>query len=72
MGAIGAVLGAGMNARQHALLHLAMSYYTWRTLTRDSGLSQAAAVDAMVRAIMDAGEQDSPALMELQPDAAFR
>jgi AcrR family transcriptional regulator len=69
MGAIVAVLGAGMNARQHALLHLAMSYYTWRTLVRDSGLSRDDAVDAMVHAVMSAGEHDSPALMELQPEA---
>jgi AcrR family transcriptional regulator len=45
------VLGEGLNARQHAMLGLALSYYTWRTLTRDSGLAQEAAVDAMVRAV---------------------
>ena len=50
------VLGAKLNARQRALVSLALSFYTWRTLARESGLKQAAAVDAMVRAIEAAGE----------------
>lgn len=45
------VLGAGLNARQRALLQLALSFFTWRTLTRDGGLKQGAAVAAMVQAI---------------------
>lgn len=45
------VLGGKLNARQRAMLSLALSFHTWRTLTRDGGLSQAAAVAAMVRAI---------------------
>ena len=45
------VLGAKLNAKQRALLQLALSFYTWRTLVRDSGLKQAAAVEAMVQAI---------------------
>jgi len=45
------VLGAKLNAAQRALLHLALSFGTWRTLVRESGLTQAAAVEAMVRAI---------------------
>lgn len=45
------VLGAGLNATQRALLELALSFYTWRTLEREGGLSQQAAVDVMVRAI---------------------
>ena len=45
------VLGAELNARQRALLELALSFFTWRTLTRDGGLKQGSAVDAMVRAI---------------------
>jgi AcrR family transcriptional regulator len=44
-------LGAGLNARQRAMLGLALSFFTWRTLTRDSGLKQAAAVSAMAQAI---------------------
>ena len=45
------VLGVGLNAKQRAMLGLALSFFTWRTLTRDSGLKQAAAVSAMVEAI---------------------
>jgi AcrR family transcriptional regulator len=50
------VLGAKLNARQRALVALALSFYTWRTLVRESGLKQVAAVDAMVQAIEAAGE----------------
>lgn len=45
------VLGHPLTAKQQALLHVALSYHTWRSLVRDSGLKQAAAVDAMVEAI---------------------
>jgi AcrR family transcriptional regulator len=45
------VLGADLRARQRALLHLALSFPTWRTLVRESGLNNAAAVEAMVQAI---------------------
>jgi len=45
------VLGAKLNARQRALLGLALSFHTWRTLVRENGLKQAAAVMAMVEAI---------------------
>ena len=45
------VLGAKLNAKQRALLQLALSFFTWRSLVRDSGLSRAAAVAAMVAAI---------------------
>ena len=55
MGAYAEVLGAGLDARQRAMLRLAMSFFTWRTLARDAGLGQDAAVDAMVRAILCAG-----------------
>ncbi|MFT3722804.1 MAG: TetR/AcrR family transcriptional regulator [Hyphomonadaceae bacterium] len=50
-----AVLGAGLNAKQRAMLGLALSYFTWRTLTREGGLKQAAAVGAMADAIAAAG-----------------
>jgi hypothetical protein len=33
------------------MLRLALSYYTWRTLVRDAGLTQGAAVAAMVEAV---------------------
>jgi hypothetical protein len=45
------VLGTNLNAAQRALLHLALSFPTWRTLVRESGLTKAAAVEAMVQAI---------------------
>jgi AcrR family transcriptional regulator len=45
------VLGAGLNAKQRAMLHLALSFYTWRSLVRESGMDTAAAVAAMIEAI---------------------
>ena len=45
------VLGIGLNAKQRAMLHLALNFFTWRSLVRESGLSQNAAVAAMVQAI---------------------
>lgn len=45
------VLGAKLNANQRAMLHLALSFYTWRSLAREAGLKPAAAVDAMVGAV---------------------
>ncbi len=45
------VLGAKLSTKQRAVLHLALSYFTWRTLVRESGLKQSAAVGAMVQAI---------------------
>jgi len=45
------VLGANRDARQRALLHLALSFHTWRTLTQDAGLKPAATVDAMVEMV---------------------
>jgi AcrR family transcriptional regulator len=45
------VLGAKLIAKQRALLHLALSYWTWRTLVREAGMKQGAAVEAMVEAI---------------------
>ena len=46
------VLGVGMNPTQRALLHLALGFPAWRALVRDSGLSEAEAVDAMVKAVL--------------------
>jgi AcrR family transcriptional regulator len=45
------VLGDRLNAKQRAMLHLALGFYTWQSLVRDSGLTQDAAVGAMVEAI---------------------
>src|SRR4051812_19137570 len=51
MAAYGEVLGAKLAAKQRAMLRLALSFFTWRTLARESGLKQAAAVAVMVQAI---------------------
>lgn len=50
------VLGARLSAKQRAMLGLALSFFTWRTLTREGGLKQAAAVKAMVQAVDCAAE----------------
>ncbi|HET7911924.1 MAG TPA: helix-turn-helix domain-containing protein [Pseudolabrys sp.] len=47
-------LGAKLNARQRAMLGLALSFYTWRSLVRDGGLTRGAAVGAMLQAIENA------------------
>jgi AcrR family transcriptional regulator len=49
------VLGARLAARPRAMLALALSFHTWRTLVRDGGLKPGAAVKAMVQAIEGAG-----------------
>lgn len=46
------VLGAKLPARQRAMLTLALSFFTWRTLVRESGLKPSTAVDAMVQAVL--------------------
>lgn len=51
MAACQAVLGAKLGARQRAVLRLALSFFTWRTLVREAGLTSAAAAKAMARAI---------------------
>jgi AcrR family transcriptional regulator len=51
MQAYNEVLGAGLSTEQQAVLHLALSFHTWRTLVLDDGLGPAAAVKAMVEAI---------------------
>jgi len=45
------VLGKTLTNRHRVMLHLALSFFTWRTLVRESGLNQEAAVLAMVQAI---------------------
>jgi AcrR family transcriptional regulator len=60
MAAYGEVLGAKLTAKQRAVLRLALSFFTWRTLARESGLKQGAAVAAMVQAI-DCANRDSKA-----------
>mgnify|MGYP001428861224 CR=1 FL=1 len=51
MAAYREVLGAGLTAKQRAMLQLALSFFTWRSLVRDGGLKQRAAVSTMVEAI---------------------
>lgn len=45
------VLGADLTVAQRPILHLALSFHTWRNLVRESGLSTADAAAAMVAAI---------------------
>ena len=45
------VLGANLKARQRPILNLALSFFTWRTLVRDGGLTRRTAARLMVQAI---------------------
>ena len=51
MAAYHEIIGSNLNMKQRAVLRLALSFFTWRTLVRESGLKQGAAVQAMVKAI---------------------
>jgi AcrR family transcriptional regulator len=53
--AIHASLAAGLDDGQQAALAVAMSFYTWRTLSRDLGLPPASAVAVMVRSVRATG-----------------
>jgi AcrR family transcriptional regulator len=64
MAACREVLGEGLGREERAVLELALSYFTWRTLARDGGLDRNAAAASMVRAIASAGD--------LAPQAAGR
>ncbi len=48
------VLGEGFLADQRAMLYIALSFFTWRTLTQQAGVKQAAAVSLMVEAVLNA------------------
>ena len=56
MAAYHEVLGAKLGTKQRAVLRLALSFYTWRTLVVDAGLRHTVAVKAMVQAIEGAGD----------------
>jgi AcrR family transcriptional regulator len=56
MAAYHEVLGAKLTARQRAMLHLALSYFSWRALVGEAGLEQEAAVKIMVQAILSTDE----------------
>ena len=45
------VLGEKLNVKKRAVLQVALNFFTWRTLVRQNGLKQSAAVEAMVHAI---------------------
>ena len=45
------VLGAKLSAKQRAMLELALSFYTWRTLVRENGFKSEKAAEAMIDAI---------------------
>lgn len=47
------ILGEGLDARQMALLRLALNFPAWRSLTIESGLDHAAAVQVMAAAIFE-------------------
>jgi AcrR family transcriptional regulator len=47
-------LGDKLNAKQRAMLAVALSFHTWRTLTHDAGMKQAAAANAMALAVAQA------------------
>ena len=58
MAAYHEVLGVKLSMKQRAVLHLALSFFTWRALVRESGLKQSAAVGAMVQAIAGGHDED--------------
>lgn len=60
MAAIAQALGKGLDAKQLPLLHLALSFFTWRSLALESGLSDAAAVESLAGALFGAAESASP------------
>jgi AcrR family transcriptional regulator len=55
MTAYGEVLGGDLKPEQDAMLQLALSFCTWRTLVQEAGLEPAVAVDTMARAVEGAG-----------------
>lgn len=52
------VLGNGLTAKQRAVLHLAISFFTWRSLVREGGLSRNAAVAVLIKAIDGGSKAD--------------
>lgn len=49
------VLGAGLGMEGRAMLGLMLGFHTWRSLVRQSGLGQGAAIEVAVQAIECAG-----------------
>jgi AcrR family transcriptional regulator len=59
MAAYREALGTDLNATQRVLLELALSFFTWRSLVRESGFTQEVAAGAMVQAIACHGEGET-------------
>lgn len=55
MAAFQEALGETLDPRQRAILHLALSFFTWRTLVREAGLKLIPAIETMAEAIEAAG-----------------
>lgn len=53
-GAIVMSLADGLGTKGNAALRLALSFYTWRSLVRDAGLSTPEAVNLMARSVLGA------------------
>lgn len=49
------VLGRNLSVTQRPMLHLALSFHTWRALVQEAGLKPADSVGAMIGAINAAG-----------------
>ena len=58
------VLGANLGTDQRAVLGLALGFHAWRSLVREAGLEQGAAVEVAVRAIECAGRGRTGAATE--------
>jgi AcrR family transcriptional regulator len=58
MAAYHEVLGAKLNTKQRAVLHLALSFPVWRMLVPESGLKPKTAVEAMIEAISCGEDND--------------
>lgn len=60
------VLGAKLAPLARAMLDLALSFHTWRTLAREGGLEPDAAAEAMVRAVACAGENPTVSAVRIR------
>lgn len=55
MQAIHAALGEKLSAKQQPMLAVALSFHTWRSLTREGGMKSRAAAELMAKAVMGVG-----------------
>lgn len=69
MRAYGEVLGESLTKHRRALLTVMLGFHAWRTLVRESGLTESAAVAAAVDAIHGRERRSSPAASSM-PHAA--